>query len=338
MANCKKCGSEIKETDRICPICGSDTQKDNDKNITDPIYIFASGITIVASLICCILGIVFKVKNNMDQKSIIGYFIAAIIIGVIAFRIIYLKRNGIHMKKESISSEAMFSSIVLFLGIAFSIMCYNSVNSGTIIDDLRYAIYLITGSILLYFIIAVITSRSIDSDGKTSYSGLKDNGSLFKGFVKLEDEMTGSIKYEHPVHLRLEKAHLRPNMDLTVRFLKMDKSDKYTMELNYYYFYTGDWLFLERIIFKTDTNRYMIDVSPVRENGAEWCCEQGYTELVREEDIKMLEDIATTQSLKIRFSGKHYYKDFEYNKSKKKKLVDAYQAYCGAKQEVEIHS
>lgn len=99
---------------------------------------------------------------------------------------------------------------------------------------------------------------------------------------------------------------------------------RYWMHIKYQYA-ADDWLFIDQARIKTDNNDYTINGRFERDNNSgiwEW-----YDQAVREEQLAMLEDIATSKVAKVRYVGSQYYKDRTLTAKEKdiiKKTIEIY--------------
>lgn len=86
-------------------------------------------------------------------------------------------------------------------------------------------------------------------------------------------------------------------------------------------YYADDWLFINKLIIKTDTNKYTYipKSTPERDNadGKIW---EWIDDSVSESELAMLKDVATSKKVKIRFNGSQYYKDKTVTSNQKRGL------------------
>lgn len=217
---------------------------------------------------------------------------------------------------------------IIIAAVVFLILGIITLPAG----DLKITIFTFGGVVFLISVIFILYGDNNNSNNFT----LKSNGEIFDGFIKQVDDMSGSITYVHP-----QAPRIYPNVGslLWISFTSIENS-KYYINLSYVFNYGGlskftDWLFIDRLIFKTDNNRYIFDVKPNRDvivthvgkKQYTYYSEIGVLSLSREKDIEMLKDMATTGNLKVRFEGKKGYKDFTFNGKSRRYIVNAYEAY-----------
>ena len=100
--------------------------------------------------------------------------------------------------------------------------------------------------------------------------------------------------------------------------------------------YTGsEWLFIEKYIVKADTSTFIIntkygEVERDNKNGAVW---EWYDINMDNDNYTIIKNIISSRTIKLRYSGKHYYFDRVINSTEKKGLqniLDAYEAMGGS--------
>ena len=199
-------------------------------------------------------------------------------------------------------------------------------------------------------------SSSTENSMFESKHKLKSNGELFDGFRKVEDEMTGNITYRHPkapdgynfyqlglwmyVHfVSSSDSSFIPYLEIRYIYRGINSSDSFQQAL----WGDANWIFIDSIIFKTEKNRYNLDINPKRDNNVLRDGNRSFSYFVELDVIplgtipytKMFEDIAQSPVLKIRLCGKNKNVDLDLSNYKQRKyIVDAYNAYKKAK---EIH-
>lgn len=100
---------------------------------------------------------------------------------------------------------------------------------------------------------------------------------------------------------------------------------KDTLRLNIQY-YADDWLFIEKVIIKTDTTTHTIKPKFERDNssGKIWEWADLY---VDKSGMAIIEDIINSSNVKIRYEGSKYYKDITLSEKQKKALKDTLLAF-----------
>lgn len=100
---------------------------------------------------------------------------------------------------------------------------------------------------------------------------------------------------------------------------------KDTLRLNIQY-YADDWLFIEKVIIKTDKQMYILSPRFERDNasGKIWEWADLY---VDKSGMGIIEDIINSSSVKMRYEGSKYYKDISLTEKQKKALKDTLFAF-----------
>ena len=279
-----------------------------------------------------------KFNTTYLKDRMYGNVIVAVVIIIMAIMLLqfYLKKSPISQKGINVLFD--LNIIISFVGSIMSIMVFLGKNTQTRGYALRYDFIILTVAIIVFSVLL----KKINPNEQTG-GGLKSNGELFDGFKKIEDDMSGAIMYVHPQSYKIK--HRRQDLDFEISFDKPEGFEKYIIILYFYYRYYDEWMFVEEITFKTDNNRYIIEVDTSRENdvirdsngGVRSVLEEWDTYIINTpKDIEMFKDLATTNNLKIRISGEKYYKDYEYNGKSRRKIVDAYSALKNATEKISV--
>lgn len=240
---------------------------------------------------------------------------------------------------KNVKKPSMAVIVLLWISGAFFILIGILMLITGTVDGMIYSI-LIGGG----FIIGAYFYRN---NGTSSYKALKSNGELFDGFIRDEDEMTGSVTYRHP---KVPKNYSIGGSGLIFDVSFSSIGIKYNVFFRCCYKYTGSyrsgsmeeitfgrakWFFLEEILFKTDNNRYKIKISPKRDNrnanygnSLHEYIECGGLFLETSSDINMFSDLAKSNVVKVRLIGKEEQKDFDFSDLKSRRfIIDGYNAY-----------
>lgn len=141
-----------------------------------------------------------------------------------------------------------------------------------------------------------------------------------------------------------EKNKILSNMikehdDITnITWYKDKNSPKYTSENGFFlYFskdnlrlkiqyYADDWLFIQKVIIKTDTTIHTMNPNFKRDNssGKIWEWADLY---IDKSGIAIIEDIINSSNIKIRYEGNKYYRDIILTEKQKKALKDTFKAF-----------
>lgn len=177
----------------------------------------------------------------------------------------------------------------------------------------------------------------------------QSNRELFDEFKKYKNNMTGFIQYISPKFPFRHSIYGNKGVFFDVNFDTADGS-KYIVHLRFIYKYQGTFskdigstmffdeakcFFVDSIIFRTDNNRYTLEVSPTRKNSNNnfnrdvmEFAELDTISLTKHSDLEMFKDLATSVSLKVRLNSKNQYKDFDFSSYNSRcGIIDAYKAY-----------
>lgn len=315
----------------------------------------------------------FKIESSLIYELYYDFdifrFAKPILLGYLFFALKPLVDNRTNSNNSFILNITAKKTVLMILGtiaIVSSIFCIYLVYLQMTFSYSYYSTALtylsvLSAIMLSSFIILISNTRSTqvnitENSMFESKHKLKSNGELFDGFRKVEDEMTGNITYRHPkapdgynfyqlglwmyVHfVSSSDSSFIPYLEIRYIYRGINSSDSFQQAL----WGDANWIFIDSIIFKTEKNRYNLDIKPKRDNNVLRDGNKSFSYFVELDVIplgtipytKMFEDIAQSPVLKIRLCGKNKNVDLDLSNYKQRKyIVDAYNAYKKAK---EIH-